>query len=68
MTDNLIHESYCLPRPGETEPRVESYRIEQYDDAGSVVINRPQVTRCIECGAHQVTGALPTVARTPAAR
>lgn len=54
-TDNLQHEPYCLPQPGETEPRIESYRAERSDDMGRV-ISRPRVTRCIECAAQIVEG------------
>ncbi len=61
-TDTLDHEPFCLPRPGETEPRTESYRADQYDEHGRLIA-RPLVERCVECGTHRVTGALPSVSR-----
>lgn len=47
----IRHEEFCLPRPGEDGPRVESYSY-LGDDLKSGR-SRPvaQVTRCIECGA-----------------
>ncbi len=55
-TDNLIHERYCLPRPGETEPRTETYTTNRTGSDGVTVIARPVVVRCIECGAETVDG------------
>jgi hypothetical protein len=50
MTDTLTHEDFCLPRPGETAPRIETYRAEQSGPDTGAVINRPLVTRCVEGG------------------
>lgn len=55
-TDNLFHERFCLPRPGETAPRIETYTAERTGSDGVTVLSRPLVTRCIECGAETVDG------------
>lgn len=46
----LRHEVFCLPRPGELAPRIESYVALSDDPKGR---SRPthDVTRCLECGA-----------------
>jgi hypothetical protein len=44
------HEQFCLPRPGETEPRIERYS--DVRDKGNGVQVPVNITRCIECG-HQ---------------
>lgn len=54
-TTTLRHLDFCLPRPGASEPRVESYRVERSNQAG-VVVGRPLVVRCVECGAQTVDG------------
>ncbi len=54
--DRIEHERFCLPRPGETEPRVESYAVDRYSADGVTVVSRPTLTRCIECGAQVVEG------------
>ena len=41
----LVHEIFCLPRPDQTEPRIESYPF--YADGGAIT---HIITRCIECG------------------
>jgi len=51
----LEHEKFCMPRPGETEPRIESFTAERTDPAGRVT-SRPTVTRCCECGSQVVEG------------
>lgn len=50
-TKSLRHETFCLPRPGEKEPRVEGYVA--YEDDARTGLSRPSVfvTRCLECGA-----------------
>jgi hypothetical protein len=52
-TPKVRHEEFCLPRPGETEPRIESYFFYGDDTARG---GRPKpthrITRCIECGAQ----------------
>lgn len=55
-TDNLFHERFCLPRPGETAVRIETYTAERTAGDGVTVIARPVVVRCIECGAETVDG------------
>lgn len=52
----VIHEEFCLPRPGETEPRIEVFLAERWSPSGQFVVSRPQVTRCIECGGQRVDG------------
>jgi hypothetical protein len=46
----IRHEEFCLPRPGLTGPRIESYV--HSDDDPTTGRSRPthNVTRCIECG------------------
>jgi len=56
MTTQLRHEPFCLPRPGNAEPRVETFHAERWNDAGTVVVSRPVVTRCVECGTQEVEG------------
>lgn len=50
----ISHEHYCMPRPGQEHPRIESFNATRVDrngaDAGSV-----RVTRCIECGSARYT-------------
>jgi hypothetical protein len=53
MTD-IQHAAFCLPRVGETEPRIETYRAERTDGNG-VVVARPRIERCIECGEQTVS-------------
>lgn len=47
----IRHEEFCLPRPGEDGPRVESYS--HLGDDPTTGRSRPiaRVTRCLECGA-----------------
>ncbi len=54
-TPELEHEKYCLPRPGEGGPRIESFRAERTDQEGNVT-SRPLVIRCLECGSQVVQG------------
>lgn len=55
MSAALNHEPYCLPRPGETEPRIDTFRSERTNDTGHVIA-RPHVQRCLECAAQTVDG------------
>ncbi len=55
-TTAIEHESYCLPRPGEDEPRIETFRAARTGQDGITVTSRPVVTRCVECGSQTVTG------------
>jgi len=50
------HEPFCLPRPGELEPRMESYRLPRYADNGATVVGHAVIQRCVECGAQTVRG------------
>lgn len=47
----IRHEEFCLPRPGEDGPRVESYSYLADDPKSGRSQPTAQVTRCIECGA-----------------
>jgi len=47
----IRHEEFCLPRPGEDEPRLETYPYLADDLATGRARPVAQVTRCIECGA-----------------
>ncbi len=49
------HEKFCLPRPGELEPRIEAFSVAVSDAAGAPM-GRRDVTRCIECGSQTVDG------------
>lgn len=49
----IEHEPFCLPRPGEGGPRIDSFLADRTDEAGHVT-SRPRVTRCCECGAQVV--------------
>jgi len=51
--DKIRHEEFCLPRPGEDGPRVESYSYLEDDLKSGRSRPVAQVTRCIECGATQ---------------
>jgi hypothetical protein len=48
-TPKIRHEEFCLPRPGASEPRIESYAY--LDDASGQSRPTHDVTRCLECGA-----------------
>lgn len=51
------HEDFCLPRPGEDAPRIETYRVPIYDGgAGVYPTGSTEVCRCIECGAATYNG------------
>ncbi len=52
----VLHEPFCLPRAGEPEPRMESYRLPRYAGDGTTVVSHATVQRCIECGAQVVIG------------
>jgi len=55
-TNAVKHEPFCLPRPGETEPRMETFLTTRYDPDGVTVIARLRCTRCQECGAQEIRG------------
>lgn len=52
----IKHAYFCLPRPGLTEPRLESFHRDRTGDDGTTVIARPRVTRCLECAEQFVEG------------
>ncbi len=52
----IEHATFCLPRPGATEPRIESFTLTRYADDGITAVAFPRVTRCIECGEQVVVG------------
>lgn len=54
-TATLSHADYCLPRPGEDQPRTESYRLPRYSDDGHAT-GSTRVDRCLECGAASYDG------------
>ena len=45
----LHHEEFCLPRPGESKPRLEGY-VAYRDGEGGRSVPTAFVTRCLECG------------------
>ncbi len=49
------HEPFCLPRPGELEPRVEEFSVGVSDASGAPLGSR-HVVRCQECGSQAVDG------------
>ncbi|MDP9459580.1 MAG: hypothetical protein M3Q22_04750 [Actinomycetota bacterium] len=49
-TTTLEHSAYCLPRPGEDGPRVESYGVATYNRDGTAQVGSMRVVRCVECG------------------
>ncbi len=55
-TTALVHEGYCLPRPGYTEPRIETFTVRRTGPDGTTILGYARVTRCQECGAQTVSG------------
>lgn len=55
MTDTIQHATFCTIQPGETAPRIETFRRERTDHAG-VIIGRPLIQRCMDCGEQTVDG------------
>lgn len=49
--DKVRHEEFCLPRPGEQEPRMETYPHMGDDPETGRSAPTHDVTRCLECGA-----------------
>jgi len=47
---------FCLPRPGESEVRTESYSQTKYGPDGVSAIGQYQITRCMECACMSVDG------------
>jgi hypothetical protein len=58
-TPEVRHEDFCLPRPGATAPRIESYFYYSDDEKSGRSSATHKVTRCQECGAasYQQIGA-----------
>ena len=54
-TNAVEHLVFCLPRPGESEVRMESYGIAKYADDG-MPNGTGMIIRCLECGSHTVDG------------
>jgi hypothetical protein len=52
----LEHHDYCLPRPGESDPRIESYTHNITDHTGNRIVRVASLTRCVECGCMTVDG------------
>jgi hypothetical protein len=52
------HDSICLPRPGEDEPRIERYVIPTYSPDGTSRVGGTTVERCVECGNATYDGVL----------
>lgn len=50
-TLSIEHEKFCLPRPGEDAPRIESFTTSTYGEDGVTATGRVRTTRCFECGA-----------------
>lgn len=55
----LKHEYFCLPRPGNIEPRIEQYRQTVIAEDGITPVRSVLVTRCIECAAASYDGVQP---------
>jgi hypothetical protein len=55
-TQTLEHERFCLPRPGEQQPRIESFVVTRTAQDGVTHIGYARVTRCLECAAQTVEG------------
>ena len=55
VVTEVRHEEFCLPRPGQAEPRIEVYpHYEDHPKSGRAYQTHT-VTRCIECGAARYT-------------
>lgn len=54
-TDPIQHMHWCGPTGDRQEVRIETFRAERTDTNG-VVIARPRVSRCLECGEQTVQG------------
>ena len=51
MTGIIRHLEWC------NDPeRTESFRAERYGEDGMVLVARPRVDRCVQCGAQTVDG------------
>ncbi len=55
-TAHIEHERFCLPRPGEDEPRIETFTVARTAPDGVTHIGYARVTRCIECAEQTVEG------------
>ncbi len=61
MSAVLEHEPFCLPRPGNAEPRTERYTLNRTALDGVTVTGRTVVHRCQECGAAAYVDLPPRV-------
>ncbi len=52
----LTHEPFCLSRPGEDAPRIETYHAPKYVADGITPAGSTVVERCQECGATLYDG------------
>jgi hypothetical protein len=52
------HDDFCLPRPGEDEPRIETYPVPRYGEDGKPQVGAVLVRRCVECGNATYDGVL----------
>ncbi len=50
-TPGVRHEEFCLPRPEEIEPRLETFPYLQDNPTTGRSTKTHTVTRCLECGA-----------------
>lgn len=59
VADKVRHEEFCLPRPGEEQPRLEQFTAYGDDPGTGRSRATHKVTRCLECGAahYQQIGA-----------
>ncbi len=65
---NLLHERYCLARPGESEVRLESYSATKYGEDGVTAVGAARIDRCIECGAMTRRRATRRMTTVPASK
>lgn len=55
-TTHIEHEKFCMPRPGEDEPRIETFTVARTAPDGVTHVGRARICRCIECGSQHVEG------------
>ncbi len=54
-TSALIHEPFCLPRPGNDAPRIETWRATKTGPDGAPA-GSVRIERCTECGSALYDG------------
>lgn len=52
----LEHKKFCLPRPDEDAPRIETYPLPRYKQDGITLDHKVTVVRCTECGVATYDG------------